>query len=313
MAAQRGTLAGTGFSDQAFWLLPVYGGSDTPFGKGHDFLRRHRAETPIAVAASQLGGLKLLGLSLLWTYVRRMYLAAVHGIDPAGSAGLFLGHHLALPRLPVLLADATGVPLVTLWSSLLLELIPTTLDIAIAGHAVIGSLRMFGFDVPPNTYRPLVAQRVLDFWNRYYFYFKELMFDFFFLPTYLAWFRSRPQLRIVAAVMSAAFFGNFYFHFLRDQPFLGAEPPSRILALIARRAVYTFLLGLGISGSMLRERARRGRDEAPARPVIARVRQIRRIAFVLLFYAFIHLWVAGPWSISIGQRGTFFLALFGIR
>ena len=45
-------------------------------------------------------------------------------------------------------------------------MIPSTLGIAIAGHAVIGSLRMFGFDVPPNTYRPLIAQRVLDFWNR---------------------------------------------------------------------------------------------------------------------------------------------------
>jgi hypothetical protein len=27
----------------------------------------------------------------------------------------------------------------------------------------------------------------------------------------------------------------------------------------------------------------------------------------------IHMWVSGPWTISIGQRGRFFLALFGIR
>ena len=125
---------------------------------------------------------------------------------------------------------------------------------------------MFGFHVPRTPTGRLIAQRVLDFWNRYFFYFKELMFDFFFLPTYLTSFRTRPRLRIVAAVMSAAFFGNFYFHFIRDQPFLGSDPPSRILALIAPRAVYTFLLGLGISGLMLRERARRGRDEVTADP-----------------------------------------------
>jgi hypothetical protein len=312
-AGQRGTIASTGFADHAFWLLPVYGGSNTPHGKGRDYLQRYRAEGPQAVAASQLGGLKLLGLSVVWTYVRQFYVAAVNGVDAGFAARLVMGHSLGIPRLQLVLADTVGVSVPTLWSSLVLELIPTTLGIAITGHAVIGTVRMFGFDLPPNTDRPLIAQRVLDFWNRYYFYFKELMFDFFFLPTYLSCFRTRPRLRIVTATMTAAFLGNFYFHFLRDQPFLGTEPPSRILALMAPRAVYTFLLGVGISASMLRERGRRGCDEAPAGPMMARVRQVRRIAFVWLFYAMIHLWVAGPWSISISQRGAFFLALFGIR
>jgi hypothetical protein len=313
LAGQRGTAAGTTFTDQAFWMLPIYGGSDTPFGKGRDYLQRYRAETPEAVAAAQLGGLKLLGLSLLWTYVDQLYFAGVNGVDTGPAARLFMGHSLGLPQLPTLLADPTGNSVLTLWAAVLLHLVPTTLELAIAGHAVIGTLRMFGFDAPRNTDRPLVAQRVLDFWNRYYFYFKELMFDFFFLPTYLSRFRTRPRLRIIAAVMSAAFLGNFYYHFLRDQPFLGTEPPSHILALVAPRLVYTFLLGVGISGSMLRERSRRGRDEAPVGAVMARVRQVRRIAFVWLFYALIHMWVSGPWTISIGQRGRFFLALFGIR
>jgi hypothetical protein len=312
-AGQRGTIASTGFRDHAFWLLPIYGGSNTPFAKGRDYLQRYRAETPEAVAAAQLGGLKLLWLSVLWTYVLQLYLAAVNGIDTGVAARLLMGHSLGLPPLPVLLAETAGVSVLTLWSSLLLELIPATLGIAITGHAIVGTLRMFGFDAPPNTYRPLVAQRVLDFWNRYYFYFKELMFDFFFLPTYLSCFRTRPRLRIVTATMAAAFFGNFYYHCLRDQPSLGFEPPSRMLALMAPRGVYTLLLGVGIAVSMLRERGRRGREEAPVSATMARLRQVRRIAFVWLFYALIHLWVAGPWGISIGQRGAFFLALFGIR
>ena len=167
--------------------------------------------------------------------------------------------------------------------------------------------------MPPNTHRPLVAQGVLDFWGRYYFYFKELMFDFFFLPTYLSCFRTSPRLRIVTATMAAAFLGNLYYHFLRDQPSLGFVPPAKMLALMAPRAVYTLLLGLGLSASMLRERGRRGREEAPVSATLARLRQVRRVAFVWLFYALIHLWVAGPWGISIGQRGAFFLALFGLR
>jgi hypothetical protein len=313
LAGRRGTIAGTGFRDHAFWLLPIYGGSNTPYGKGLDYLRQHRAETPEAVAASQLGGLKLLWLAVLWNYVSQFYLAAVHGADPGFAGRLLTGHSLGLPRLPALLAETTGVPVPILWSVLLLELIPTTLDIAIYGHGIVGTVRMFGFNVPPNTYRPLVAQRVLDFWNRYYFYFRELMFDFFFLPTYLACFRTRPRLRIVTATMAAAFIGNFYYHLLRDQPLLGSEPPSKVLALIAPRGIYTLLLGLGISASMLRERRRRGRDEAPVSARMARLRQVRRIAFVWLFYAMIHLWVAGPPTISVSHRGTFFLALFGIH
>jgi hypothetical protein len=266
------------------------------------------------VAATQLGGLKLLGLSVLWTYVRWFYLAAVHGVDPGiTTARVFLDHNLGLPRLPVLLAGTTGVSVLTLWVSLLLQLIPITLDIARSGHAIIGTVRMFGFNVPPNTYRPLIAQSVLDFWNRYYFYFKELMFDFFFLPTYLSCFRTRPRLRIVTATMSSAFLGNFYYHLLRDQSFLGYESPSKILGLIAPRGVYAFLLGLGISASMLRERRRRGRDQAPVGALMAGFRQVQRIAFVWLFYALIHLWVAGPRNISITQRSAFFLALFGLR
>jgi hypothetical protein len=313
LAGQRGTIASGGFLDQVLWLFPVYGGSNTPYGKGREYLQRYRAETPAAIAAAQLGGLKLLGLSLLWIHVRQVYLAVVNGVVTGETGRLLAGHTLGLPQLPVLLADTGDASVLTLWSSLLLELIPATLGIAVVGHAIIGTLRLFGFDVPPNTYRPLVAQRVLDFWNRYYFYFKELMFDFFFLPTYLSCFRTRPRLRIVTAVMSAAFMGNFYFHFLRDQPYLGTRPPLEILTLMAPRAVYTFLLGLGISASMLRERTRRGRDDAPVGPVLARLRQVRRIAFVWCFYALIHLWVAGPWTVSIGRRGAFFLALFGIR
>jgi hypothetical protein len=314
LAGRRGTIASTGFRHHVFWLLPIYGGSNTPYAKDRDYLQRYRAETPAAVAAAQLGGLKLLGLSVLWTYVRWFYLAAVHGVDPGiTTARVFLDHNLGLPRLPVLLAGTTGVSVLTLWVSLLLQLIPITLDIARSGHAIIGTVRMFGFNVPPNTYRPLIAQSVLDFWNRYYFYFKELMFDFFFLPTYLSCFRTRPRLRIVTATMSSAFLGNFYYHLLRDQSFLGYESPSKILGLIAPRGVYAFLLGLGISASMLRERRRRGRDQAPVGALMAGFRQVQRIAFVWLFYALIHLWVAGPRNISITQRSAFFLALFGLR
>jgi hypothetical protein len=42
------------------------------------------------------------------------------------------------------------------------------------GHMIIGTLRLFGFNVFRNTYKPLLSESILEFWNRYYYYFKEL-------------------------------------------------------------------------------------------------------------------------------------------
>ena len=46
-------------------------------------------------------------------------------------------------------------------------------------------------------------ETVVGFWNRYYYYFKEIMVDFFFFPTFVSWFRKRPVLRLFAAVFMA--------------------------------------------------------------------------------------------------------------
>ncbi|MEF8725082.1 hypothetical protein [Candidatus Accumulibacter phosphatis] len=39
---------------------------------------------------------------------------------------------------------------------------------------IIGTLRLFGFNVFRNTYKPLPPESILEFWNRYYYYLKEL-------------------------------------------------------------------------------------------------------------------------------------------
>ena len=63
MSGQRGRIAGTRFSDHLLYLYPVYGGTNTPYGKGIDHLARHEAQTDEALARSQLAGLKLLALA----------------------------------------------------------------------------------------------------------------------------------------------------------------------------------------------------------------------------------------------------------
>ena len=44
---------------------------------------------------------------------------------------------------------------------------------------IVGYLRLCGFNVFRNTYKPLLAETMVEFWNRYYYYFKELLVNFF--------------------------------------------------------------------------------------------------------------------------------------
>jgi hypothetical protein len=65
-------------------------------------------------------------------------------------------------------------PFLTSRASLYCELVWQVLRHAAAEHMIIGTLRLFGFNVFRNTYKPLPPESILEFWNRYYYYFKEL-------------------------------------------------------------------------------------------------------------------------------------------
>lgn len=308
LSGRRGSAARSSFLDHVFYGLPVFGGTSIPYGKGYDHLARHRAEEPQALARSHLAGIKLLLLFWMWTVARRGLALMVYGDDIGGLGPMVAGYGFDLPRLKELIASPGSVVLPVAWASVFLELVDVTLALASAGHKVIGCLRLFGYNVFRNTYKPLLAQSIVDFWNRFYYYFKELLVEFFFFPTYVSTFKAYPRLRIFAATMAAAFLGNIYYHALRDAERLVNAGPAEAWALVAPRSFYAFLLGVGICISMIREQARRGAS-APAHP--SPFRTLRRIAGVWLFYGVIHIWNVQPGGLTFGQRTVFFLSLFG--
>ncbi len=182
LSGQRGKAAGTGFGDHLFYIWPVWDGTNTPPGKGHDHLSRSVAQTPEAYARAVLGGIKLLLLVGLWTLVMQLIGALIYADPKSRLTPVFQGHSLGLPRLKHIFASGAAFPLPVIWISLYLELIWEALYIAAKGHVWIGVLRLYGFNVFRNTYKPLLAESVVEFWNRYYYYFKELMMEFFFYP-----------------------------------------------------------------------------------------------------------------------------------
>jgi len=306
-SGQRGKAAGSAFTDHLFYLWPLWGGSETPYGKGLDNLARVEARTPAALARSQLAGLKLLLLALVWKGALFVMSGVVYGDAGNGLTRLLGGAVLGVPRLDDLVRRRAEVPLAIAWLGIYCDLVWSTLRIAAKGHVYVGLLRLFGFNAFRNTYKPLLSISVLEFWNRYYYYFKELLAEFFFYPTY-ARIKSPPWLRTLLATFAAAFVGNLYYHALQQDRALVAGDFAALGAAFPSRTLYCFLLAIGIFLSMTREQRRRGTSVAP----LGRVARLRRIAGVWTFFALIHVWAHATPEPTLAERTSFFLSLFGL-
>jgi len=306
MSGQRGRMGDTRFSDHLLYLYPAYGGTNTPYGKGIDHLARHEARSEEALARSQLAGLKLLALA--WIYERLGVVIArlVHG-EPAGS--VYAAYGLGLPRLEALVPSGAEAPWLAAWAAVYVGLVTQVLALAVRGHEVVGVLRLFGFNVFRNTYKPLLAPSLVEFWNRYYYYFKELLVDFFFFPVYVRYFRRSPRLRMFAATLAAAGVGNLYYHLLQQDPFVLTGSWAALWPWLESRSVYCLVLALGIYVSMRREQQRRGTTTVgPAGWAV----QLRRIAGVWTFFALLRV-LDNPGGVPLGQRVDFLLGLIGLR
>ena len=304
LAAQRGRLAGTSLGDHLIYLWPPWGGTDTPYGKGHDYLKSVEARDTGALARSQLGGLKLFVLALVCAIGKDLIEGLVFGEDN-GIRRALGGITLGIPTVDAqLLAPRGAHPLWTGWVALYCELFRLVLRMGANGHIIVGCLRLFGFDVFRNTYKPLLAETIVEFWNRYYFYFKELLVNTFFLPTFTRWFRQRPRLRLLAAVFAAAFFGNLYYHVLKSAPLVRGDWMA-LADMFNPRLTYCFLLATGIYLSMRRQQLRPGGTAPRSRP-----RRAVAILGVWTFFAVIHVWHRG--EATFADRVGFVTGLVGV-
>jgi hypothetical protein len=311
-AGRRGSAARSRFGDHFFYFWPAWGGTAVPYGKGYDHLGRNVARSPDAFTRAQLAGLKCLMLAWLWYGLELLIGGAVHGDAENPVLGLLGGQSLGIPRMRDLIGSdpAAIVPPALRWLSVFLELVTRTLELAIEGHVFVGVLRLLGFHVFRNTYKPLLSESVVEFWNRFHHYFKELLVEFFFLPSYVRYFKQRPVLRIFTATFAAACLGNLYFHVLGSLPQLLEQGATEARELLVPRAFYSLLLASGVFVSMLREQQRRGSAGPPGRAQA--LRRLRRIAGVWLFFGIIHIWNVMPSQLTFAQRNVFFLSLFGL-
>ena len=289
--AQRGKIGGTKFTDHFFYLFPYWGGSDTPYGKGFDYLAANEARDEVALAKSQLAGLKCFILAGLWA-ATKLCLAKTVFVDGG------------VPHVDLAFSDPSLYPVWLRWLAIYLELVWAVLSVAVTGHLIIGWLRLFGFYVFRSTYKPLLAESVIEFWNRYYYYFKELLVIFFFYPIFTRHFKGSPRLRILAAVFAAAFVGNMYYHWIRLDTEMATGDFPAMWAILSPRLFYCFLLAAGISVSMLREQQR---VKTKANP--GRARRAIAIFGVWTFFAIIHIWALKASALFLVRTKLFFSLL----
>lgn len=304
LAAQRGRLAGTVWRDHLIYLWPPWGGTDTPYGKGHDYLKGVEARDPEALARSQLAGLKLFVLAAVCAIGKDLVEGLLFGEDN-GIRRALGGFTLGLPTLQAQVSGPRGMYAAwTGWIALYGELFRLVLRMGANGHVIVGCLRLFGFHAFRNTYKPLLAETIVEFWNRYYFYFKELLVNTFFLPVFTRWFRRNPELRLCAAVFAAAFLGNLYYHVIKSVPLVRGDWTA-LAVMFNPRLTYCFLLAAGIWLSMRRQQRR----PATAAPRTA-PRRALAILGVWTFFAVIHVWHRG--EATFGERVGFVTNLVGL-
>jgi D-alanyl-lipoteichoic acid acyltransferase DltB (MBOAT superfamily) len=170
---------------------------------------------------------------------------------------------------------------------------------------IIAAARLAGFRLLRNTWRPLEATTLAEFWNRYYFYYKELLVDHFFYPTFLRCFRNHRRLRIFFATFSAACVGNLLFHFIRDIHFVADMGVWNAVVGDQSHALYTFVLAMGVALSQMRvgnRKVAKGWLRGRVLPCV----------WVVGFFCILHVFDAPlDRDHSIWQRGQFLLYLMG--
>lgn len=278
---------------RASFQRPFWGGSATPVGKGFGYLAKFDAKDEADLAVTRLKALKLAVWAALLTALWK-------------AADTILGDSLGVPALnDAVLAHAAGTSFTTAinWTSLIANYFIDLIVIAVWGHTIVAIIRMCGFRIPRNTHNPLASRSLAEFWNRYFFYFKELLVDFFFYPAFVRYFKKSPRLRIAFATFCAAALGNFLYHFMRETHVFATMPWTEALAVFQNAVFYSLALATGLIVSQLRKRKPQPQDGFLRYDVLPRLN-------VFAFFCFLKIFDDITGVGTLGDRASFTLSLF---
>ncbi|MBK4738999.1 hypothetical protein [Noviherbaspirillum pedocola] len=275
-------------------LRPFWSPTYLPFGKGAAFLRKHLSAPGRELAITQIKAVKLLIWANLLFALRdaaqRVFADGAGIPDPHDAIDALLAGH--------------PYPVAMGWAALVLATGAYALQIAAWADLFIGIARLAGYRLPRGSWRPLEARTLMDYFNRFHYYFKELLVDLFFMPTFFRMFKTHPRLRMFFATFMAAGVGNALWHFSRNILEVATAGPVDAFASYTSYVFYALILAAGVAASQVR--ANRG-----IRPPSSLAGRAWSFAFVWSFIICIHVFGDGSRVHTLAQRLKFMASLFG--
>lgn len=276
-------------------LRPFWSPAYLPFGKGAAFLNKALPKTPDDLAITQLKGIKLLLwanlLIALQTGLSWIFIVQLSTPTVAQTIDAFLHSR----------AYSLGIS----WTALVFSTTKFALQVAIWVHLFIGIARLAGYRLPRGSWRPLESRTLMDYFNRFHYYFKELLVDFFFAPTFFTTFKKHPRLRMFFATFMAAAIGNALWHFIRDIDLIARIGPAAAFETYTSYLFYCVVLATGVGLSQIRV-------NSGIRPSNTVAGKLWSFIFVWSFVVCMHLFSDGSRQHSLGERLSFLTSLFGV-
>lgn len=294
LVAEQKAKYGLDTHTQIGFIRPFWDGGFLPV-KGPGFLQKFAAKGPDDLARVRLKAMKLI----VWGAI----LFAVSELMDE-----LYRDQLGMPTLDAAIVRSSvgdSPPILLAWAVVIYNFLHHVILFGAAQHSLVAIIRMAGFDVPRGMARPLTSRSITEFWGRYLFYFKELLADFFFYPTFARCFKKSPAIRIAFAIFMAAFVGNILFDAIISMPGMAVEGVWPIVYDFQSYVVYAAVLTIGLILSQ--------KFEKPTSPADGWFRhQFFPRARVMAFFALLLIFDSSTDDISLDQRFTFLTTLFGI-
>ncbi len=209
-------------------------------GQGYGYLKeRHLVEDKNALVRS---GIRLWCLALVYMVFAGQFIAVfVEAMDRCCSLKVYaFTSHLVREHVAGVEHSTPTVLISTFLDQARVYLIYGGVT-----HFRVGAWRILGYRVDTQYDRPWLATNLASLWGRFAFHLREFLVRVFYYPTFFAYFKRRPALRIFFATMAATMIGNLLW---------GHVPPATLddltwgsLLWILSTWPYFLILGLGIS------------------------------------------------------------------
>jgi hypothetical protein len=145
----------------------------------------------------------------------------------------------------------------------------------------------------------------MEYFNRSHYYFKELLVDFFFFPTFFRFFRNHPRIRTFFATFMAAGVGNAIWHFFRDIDMIATYGVINALNSFDSYIFYSIVLAIGVGISQVR-------STTEIRPALTISSRIYSFSIVWTFVVCMHIFSDGSRNHSLSERLFFLGSILGV-